>query len=210
MKKLVLLVGVLLFSVTAYADSFTLIAITGQTLGGYDIGPWDGYYKNWEGMRDIMVVSDDFNNYDVNGKPYDVYRSDLSTGDVSQTLYGAEVGLRGYEEAFWLSKKMTWDPNDHRDIGLQLAIWSIFAANNPTLQQLIAQNGYTGTVADYITEASSEAPSNPSNYKGDFILSPTGPSGQELFWETPEPSSLWLLGSGIIGIAGFTRRKHLW
>ncbi len=139
--------------------------------------------------------------------------TDLSTGNLSNTKFGSSPGaLRSYEEAFWLFGQ-TSTPTGSADLaGLQLTIWSLFdTPGDPVLQGLIESNGYAGDVSNWLTLASADASTDLADYSGDIIISPaSGQTGQEQLESTPEPGTLILFGSDILGLSNVLRKRSLW
>lgn len=191
----------LLATALSAQNTFTLTGTGGQSVGGYDIFP---YYGNVNGGNTVTVMCDDFTTDVGIPSSWNASLTDLSLGDVSNTKFG---NLRNYEEAFWLLNQAFGGSPDLA--GLQLSEWSLMDGGSATLQSLIASNGYTTDVSNWLAVASTDAPTNLSYYVGDIIITPVpGGSGQEQLEELPEPSTLMLFGSGILGIAVLIRRKQ--
>jgi len=208
MKPFRLLFLILLLTTFALADNiFTLTGTGGQSIGGYGIYP---YYGNINNGPTLTVMCDDFTTEVGVPSSWNANLTALSTGDLSNTKFGSLPGaLRDYEMAFWLFNQ-TSTPNGSADLtGLQLAVWYLFDANDPTLIALIQSNGYENDMNQWLTLASINAYTNLADYKSDIIISPNpGNSGQEQLEETPEPNTLMLLGSGILGLSTFLRKRE--
>jgi hypothetical protein len=205
MRNKILLAVVLFMTAMASATTFTLTGTGGQSIGGYQIFP---YYGQLDNGPTIKVACNDFTTTVGIPSTWDATIIDLSLGDVSNAKFGSLTdALRNYEVAFYLIDKFATSPDT---AGLQLSIWCIFDAGDPTLQNVIIANGYFGDVASWLTAGFADAPTDLSAYAGDYIITPVpGSSGQEQLWATPEPTSLMLLGSGILGLAGILRKRLL-
>lgn len=203
MRNISLLTIILLTAALAVAgQTFTLTGTGGQSVGGYYVFPYFGQVNNGP---TITTMCNDFATEVGIPSTWDANVTSLASGDLANTKYG---DLRGYEEAFWLFDQAKLNPSS---VGaIQLAVWSIFAGSNPTLQALITDTGYGSQVTGWLDSANADAPVNLSAYVNDNIISPTPlGSGQEQLWETPEPSSLLLMGSGILGVMFVVRRRAI-
>ncbi len=209
-KFVLSILTIFLATFAAAQTTFTLTGTGGQSVGGYGIYP---YYGQLNDGPIFTVMCDDFTT-DV-GVPstWNANLTDLSTGNLSNTKFGSGPGaLRSYEEAFWLFGQ-TSTPTGSADLaGLQLTIWSLFdTPGDPVLQGLIESNGYAGDVSYWLTLASADASTNLADYSGDIIISPaSGQTGQEQLESTPEPGTLILFGSGILGLSNVLRKRSLW
>ena len=208
MRTKILLTIVLFTAAMASATTFTLTGTGGQSVGGYYIYPYFGQLDNGP---TITVTCNDFTTEVGIPASWNASIVQLSLGDVSAAKFGSlPDALRNYEVAFYLIDKLAAGNQDVA--GLQLSVWYIFDAGDPALQNVIIANGYFGDVATWLTDGFNNAPTDLAAYAGDYIITPVpGSSGQEQLYEksapTPEPSSLMLLGSGILGLAGILRKR---
>ncbi len=100
-----------------------------------------------------------------------------------------------YEEAAWLTTQYAGQ-NEAGVNGIQHAIWDIFGA--PSYSD----------ASSWLTLAANNYQNAPSFY----ILTPTDPSDpsskQEFLVTTPEPGSMALFGTGLIGLVPMIRRRR--
>jgi PEP-CTERM motif len=128
------------------------------------------------------------------------------------------AGVTGYLEGSYLFlEEVTAFTNGNSDPkGLyNWAIWDLFTGKDVSGANLGGAD--EAQVQSYLAGALSAGPGlSPSDFPGVVIYTPTdtSPNGPQEFFgydtpggQTPEPSSLALLGSGVIGLAVVLRRK---
>jgi hypothetical protein len=194
-------VGALLLAGTAVADSVTLTGAGPANQGGVYVYP----YTLQIGSNTYAAICDDYNhevwvgeNWTANIYSFSQYQSGR---------FGNE-GLQNYEEAAWLLSQIpTAGASEVGDINF--AVWSIFTSGVPVQPQTgsLDGSGY------WLTQATTAANNNfyGMNFSNYRIVTPTDngtDSPQEyLIVTAPEPSSLLMLGTGLIGIAGVVKKK---
>ena len=188
--------------IIAYADSVNSVTLTIENVGpgnqtdGYYTYPYNLSVNGSTSYTSMMCLS--FNNEITLGESW--------TADVySIPAADALIGNNDYAYAAWL-----FDDAETATVAIsnedQLAAWGLFADNVP------------GSNNPQLTAA--EATPEPSSFYTRFeILIPVAGTQSEgglpqTFVQdppatiTPEPNSLVLLGSGLLGCAGFVYRKR--
>jgi len=136
--------------------------------------------------------------------------------------------LKLYQEAAWLTAQMPSDPasDPNAAVAIQTAIWSLVdnGPTNPSSLQYASTNNYwnngqvstivnsgAGSTGYWISRAQSEYALVDAAFYDNFnVLTGVGAGAatQEMLYATPEPGTLVLFGSGLIGIVGFVRIRR--
>ncbi|MGA3316674.1 MAG: PEP-CTERM sorting domain-containing protein [Candidatus Korobacteraceae bacterium] len=210
MKSRFLVLSILAFvlavSGLAMADpTATFNYPAGASYGGYYTQTYNvtvtGLGTPYDGTSDVWC--DTFGNDITDGQHWTVTGENLTGGNVSGALFGSQPNaLKEYEEAGYLMFKYPAIPETNA------VIWDIFESGSI---------GLSGTGTAEWADAAAHA--WVGDLKGLYAITPTdgnqgyGGVGQEFLFRTevptstPEPSSLILFGSGILGLATAIRRK---
>jgi hypothetical protein len=142
----------------------------------------------------------DFDHHSTVGESWDANITDMSSSDLSNTRLGAS-GSATYREQAWLYTQFLNGASPSGDINF--AAWALTSSN------AMASAGWTPGAQHWYDLATTTdlAGFSTVNFR---IITPsdlTGLGPQEFIVSTPEPGGLFLLGSGMLGIAGLVRKK---
>ncbi len=217
-----LFVAGLFISSIAWADSISVtITGTGGTVqNGVYVAPYYLNAASGDPSQEIQagtltVICDDYTHDVTLGESWIAQINDLNSSGLTQTRFDSMPNAqRLYQEAGWLAMQTgLWGGPQQSATMIGEYNWAIWSLFDPSLS-------IDSTAQGLVTLAQNSAPTDASYYANVRILTPVahtngtpwtdGTSPQEYITvvSAPEPSSIALLGSGLVAFAFRLRKKR--
>lgn len=188
MKNLFAIFLLLCAATFASADSVQLVSAPHGETGPYD------FSVNGSATTTPLICYSALNSISV-GEQWNVQIYTISTiGNLTGDFAGS---VQQYDEIGYLADQLFADPGN---TAIQDAIWAVLGKGG-------AQNSYFFAAVDFVN-------ANPNYRTADLFYIPVGDFSQNslgvpqpLVGQVPEPASILLFGSGLIGFCGFLRKR---
>jgi len=202
-KKLLFIVvtAVLAFAVPAAADTITLASVSSNAQGGVYTAP---YFLSLNGGTAFGAMCVDFTHETTVGETWEASITNLGSGDLSDTRLGAAAYVTYREEA-WLYDQFLAGAGPSGDINF--AVWALTSADAMTSAGWTAGAQHWYDLATTTDLTGFDSAMVRFNVITPHDLTGTGPQEFITPVATPEPGGLLLMGSGMLGLAGYARRK---
>ena len=177
--------------------AFTLVSGSPVSAFGYEVGPYTGILGSGSAAQTLFIYCIDVAHTVVPGQQWEVNLTNLGSGvGVGTNTRSGDLAL--YRQAAWLTTQYALHPDATADI--QATIWNLFGS----------AAGIAPSSDYWFLQAQANFAS--LDYSGFLVATDVNKalatSGQEFIVVTPEPSTVALLASGLLGVVGVAARTR--